>query len=206
MVELPEKKKSADNFYLRYGKHMSKIGKKPITIPDGVNVSLQDSRLEIKGKEGTITLPVLPHIAVEVKDKEIIVTSSAEHSQGRSNWGTMRALAQNAVSGVSSGFTKELEIQGVGYRASMEGNTLVLNVGFTHPVKFPVPATIKIAVEKGFIKIFGPDKNLVGEVAAKIRAIKKPEPYQGKGIRYKNEVVKIKAGKKVAGATGTAAA
>lgn len=184
---------------------MSKVGKKPIMIPEGVNVKVDESVLEVRGKEGNLSLKILPDTIVEVKDNQLIVSAANEENQTRANWGTMRALANNAVNGVSGGFVKELEIQGVGYRASMEGNTLVLNVGFSHPVKFPTPEGIKIAVEKSVIKISGFDKGLVGETAAKIRAVRKPEPYKGKGIRYKNEVVKIKAGKKVAGATGGAA-
>lgn len=204
MAKAPEKKKSADSYYLKFGS-MSKVGKKPIEIPAGVNVEIKDSRLEIKGKEGVLTLPVLPQTKIELKDNQILVTAENNEKQARSNWGTMRALAQNAVFGVNGGFTKELEIQGIGYRVAAEGNNLVLNIGFSHPVKFMPPAGIKITVEKSFIKIFGADKNLVGEVAAKIRALKKPEPYKGKGIRYKGEIIKIKAGKKVASATGAAA-
>lgn len=185
---------------------MSKVGKKPIEIPSGVSVTLKDSLIEVKGKDGNLTLPVLPYTKLEVKENQVSVSAEEKHKQARSNWGTMRALAQNAILGVSGGFIKELEIQGVGYRAAAEGNNLVLNIGFSHPVKFAPPAGIKISVEKNLIKVSGVDKNLVGEVAAKIRSLKKPEPYQGKGIRYKGEVVKIKAGKKVAGATGAAAA
>lgn len=184
---------------------MSKVGKKPITIPQGVTVTHDDANLTVKGKEGTIVLPILAHTKLELKDNTLTVTSSSDDMQGRANWGTMRALAQNAVNGVSTGFTKELEIQGVGFRANMEGNNLVLNLGFTHPIKFETPEGIKITVEKSFIKIFGANRNLVGQVAAKLRSYKKPEPYKGKGIRYKGEVVKMKAGKKVAGATGGAA-
>ena len=184
---------------------MSKVGKKPITIPQGVTITLDEKNLTVKGKEGSITLPVLEHTKLELKENQLWVTSVGADKQASANWGTMRALAQNAVSGVSSGFTKELEIQGVGFRATMEGANLVLNLGFTHPIKFQTPEGIKIAVEKSFIKIFGPNRNLVGQVAAQIRAFKKPEPYKGKGIRYKGEVVKIKAGNKVAGATGGAA-
>lgn len=206
MAKQPKEKKSAGNYYLKFGKKMSKVGKKPIVIPAGVNVTLKDSVLEISGKGGALALPVLPYTKVEIKDNQILVTVTDDEKQARSNWGTMRALAQNAVFGVNNGFSKELEIQGIGYRAAIEGNILVLNVGFTHQVKFPMPEGIKILVEKSHIKISGFNKNLVGEVAAKIRAIKKPEPYKGKGIRYKGEVVKLKAGKKVAGATGAAAA
>ncbi len=184
---------------------MSKVGKKPITIPQEVTVTLTDALLTVKGKEGTITLPILPHTKLELKENVLSVTSTGDDMQARANWGTMRALAQNAVNGVSAGFTKELEIQGVGFRANMEGNNLVLNLGFTHPIKFETPEGIKITVEKSFVKIFGANRNLVGQVAAKIRSYKKPEPYKGKGIRYKGEVVKMKAGKKVAGATGGAA-
>lgn len=184
---------------------MSKIGKKPITIPQEVTVTLNDALLTAKGKEGTIVLPILAHTKLELKENVLSVTSTGDDMQARANWGTMRALAQNAVNGVNTGFTKELEIQGVGFRANMEGNNLVLNLGFTHPVKFETPEGIKISVEKSFIKIFGANRNLVGQVAAKIRSYKKPEPYKGKGIRYKGEVVKMKAGKKVAGATGGAA-
>ncbi|MDO8430151.1 MAG: 50S ribosomal protein L6 [bacterium] len=183
---------------------MSKVGKKPIIIPDGVSVKMEGGFLEIKGKEGSLSLPILPHTKIELSDKELSVKIENDELQARANWGTMRALAQNAITGVNSGFLKELEIQGVGYRASMEGNTLVLHVGFSHPVKILVPDGIKVSVEKNFIKISGFNKNLVGQVAAKIRDVKKPEPYQGKGIRYKGEVVRRKAGKKVASAAAAA--
>lgn len=184
---------------------MSKVGKKPIVIPQGVTVTVGTDNLTVKGKEGSIVLPILAYTKLEMKDNQLSVTSAGENKQELANWGTMRALAQNAINGVASGFTKELEIQGVGFRASMEGNNLVLNLGFTHPIKFQTPEGIKISIEKSTIKVFGADRNLVGQVAAKIRAFRKPEPYKGKGIRYKGEVVKIKAGKKVAGATGAAA-
>lgn len=184
---------------------MSKVGKKPIIIPQGVTVTVGADILTVKGKEGSITLPILAHTKLEAKENQLTVTSGGEDKQALANWGTMRALAQNAINGVGTGFTKELEIQGVGFRASMDGANLVLNLGFTHPIKFVTPEGIKISVEKSTIKVFGADRNLVGQVAAKIRAFRKPEPYKGKGIRYKGEVVKIKAGKKVAGATGAAA-
>ena len=184
---------------------MSKVGKKPITIPQGVTVTVDADKLTVKGKEGSIVLPILKYTKVESKDNQLTVTSGGANKQELANWGTMHALAQNAINGVAAGFTKELEIQGVGFRASMEGANLVLNLGFTHPIKFTTPEGIKISVEKSTVKIFGADRNLVGQVAAKIRAFRKPEPYKGKGIRYKGEVVKIKAGKKVAGATGAAA-
>ncbi len=184
---------------------MSKVGKKPITVPQGVTVTLGADNITVKGKEGAIVLPILPHTKLETAENQLTIVSTGEDLQARANWGTMRALAQNAINGVAAGFTKELEIQGVGFRASMEGANLVLNLGFTHPIKFTTPEGIKISLEKNTIKVFGADRNLVGQVAAQIRAFRKPEPYKGKGIRYKGEIVKIKAGKKVAGATGAAA-
>ena len=183
---------------------MSKIGKKIISIPQGVTVKIENDKLEARGKEGTIVLPILPNLNVEIKENQLSVKPLNDERQTRASWGTMRALIQNAVTGVNAVYTKELEIQGVGYRAVMEGTTLVLNVGFTHQVKFPSPEGVKIAVEKSLIKLSGINKHTVGQAAAQIRLIKKPEPYKGKGIRYKGEYVKQKAGKKVAGATAAA--
>mgnify|MGYP001611029405 CR=1 FL=1 len=188
---------------------MSKIGKKPIEIPKDVEVQIKPADggtiLAFKGKEGSMTLPLLPFISVDLKDGKLQFTAGKDHKQARSNWGTMASLARNAVEGVSKGFSKMLDIEGIGFRATIEGATLVLNVGFTHPVKFQPPAGVKVSVEKNAIKISGIDKNLVGEIASQIRRIKPPEPYQGKGIRYRGEVVRRKAGKKVAG-TGAGAA
>lgn len=183
---------------------MSKLAKKPLIIPEGVAVKITDGVLEFSGKEGKLTLPVLPFITAELKDGQLSFKLDKEVKQGRANLGTMASLAKNAALGVSQGFNKTLELDGIGYKASMEGASLVLNVGFTHPVKFTAPATVKVAVEKGLIKISGADKFLVGETAAKIRKIAPPEPYKGKGIHYLGEVIRRKAGKKVAG-TGTAA-
>lgn len=184
---------------------MSKIGKKPIQIPEGVEVLQLDGALVVKGKLGSIKLPLLPHTSAELKDNELIIGSSGAGKQSRANWGTMRALAANAVTGATVGFSKILEIEGIGFRASLEGKTLVLNIGFTHPVKYTPPEGIAISVEKGAIKISGYDRALVGEAAAKIRSLKKPEPYKGTGIRYRGEVIRRKAGKKVAGGTAGAA-
>ncbi len=185
---------------------MSKIGKKPIIVPKDVEVKVGDNALQVKGREGSLDLPILPHTKVEFKDEQLVVSMTGNDKQARANWGTMRSLAQNAVSGVNSGFIKELEIQGVGFKAVLGSGVLVLHVGFSHPVQFIIPEGIKIAVEKSFIKISGFNKHLVGQVAAQIRAIKKPEPYLGKGIRYRGEAVVRKEGKRAAGATGTAAA
>ncbi len=184
---------------------MSKIGKKPVAITGGVEVKIVDKKMEFKGKEGSLTLPILPYIKAEIKSgaegSELVFSKENDLKQARANWGTMASLAKNAVQGVSQGFSKILEIEGIGFKAAMQGNTLVLNVGFTHPIKMEVPAGIKILVEKNTIKISGFDKALVGETAANIRKVKKPEPYKGKGIRYQGEVVRRKAGKKVAGTT-----
>lgn len=183
---------------------MSKIGKKPILIPEGVEAVLKDGIFEIKGKLGQSRVPLLEYVDVDFKDKTIHLSVKSAHKQARSNWGTLNALLTNAIKGVQDGFVKALEIEGIGYGASMEGATLVLKVGYIHPVKLVPPEGIKITVEKGVIKVTGIDKGLVGEIAAQIRKIKKPEPYKGKGIRYQGEVIRRKAGKKVAGASAAA--
>lgn len=184
---------------------MSKIGKKPIQIPEGVQVLMSENALEIKGKLGAIKLPLLPYVSAEMKDKELVFSVKGEGKQSRANWGTMRALSANAVKGVTEGFSKTLEIEGVGFRASLEGKNLVLNIGFSHPVKYTPPEGVTIVIEKGAIKVSGSDRAVVGEVAAKIRSLKEPEPYKGTGIRYRGEVIRRKAGKKVAGGTAGAA-
>ena len=181
---------------------MSRIGKKPVIIEEGVTVSVGKETVEIKGGEVLTVLPVLPGITVEKKENKLNFTPKNETKQTLSNWGTMRALAQNAISGAVKDFTKSLVIEGVGYRANIEEGYLILNLGYSHPLKFEVPKGIKINVEKNVVNISGASKQLVGETAARIRRLRKPEPYKGKGIRYSNEVVKRKAGKKAAGKTG----
>lgn len=181
---------------------MSKIGKKLIIIPQGIEVKKTDRILEFKGKNAALSLDLLPDIEVKIEDGRLSFSAQKNTIQARSNWGTMRSLAQNAIIGVSDGFKKVLELRGVGYRASLKGDTLVLSVGFSHPVEFKPPAGIKLSVEKSNVIVSGADKALVGQAAAKIRAIKKPNPYLGSGIRYKDEVIKMKAGKKAAGTTG----
>ncbi len=183
---------------------MSKIGKKPIEIPEGVTVQVNSDSLLVTGKLGTLSVPILSFISVEVKDAKILIIPTGTHTQARSNWGTMASHTKNAIRGVSEGFMKSLEMEGIGYKAAMEGNTLVLNVGFTHPVKYAPREGIKISVAKNAITVSGVDKGLVGEAAASIRKIKKPEPYKGKGIHYVGEVIRRKAGKKVAGVGGDA--
>lgn len=185
---------------------MSKIGKQIITLPEGVTAVIADGVLEVKGKLGSLKLPVLQFISGKIDGNILSFSTSGSGKQSRANWGTMRALAANAVKGVNEGYVKILEIEGIGFKGAIEGKTLVLNIGFTHPVKFEIPAGIVVTVEKGVMKVSGIDKAMVGEVAAKIRAFKKPEPYKGTGIHYKGEYIRRKAGKKVAGAGATAAA
>ena len=181
---------------------MSRIGKKPITIPEGVVIDLKEDVISIKGKNAELSVPILAGIKVELKDNELTFSPKDKDKQTVSNWGTLRALTQNAIDGSIENFVKTLIIEGVGYKAVIEGTELVLNLGFSHQIKFPIPKDVSVVVEKNSVIISGPGKELVGEVAAKIRRFKKPEPYKGKGIRYSDEVVRRKAGKKAVGAGG----
>ncbi len=183
---------------------MSRIGKQPISIPDGVEIKIEGKEITVKGPKGELKRIVCPEIEAEKKDKEIIVSIKkglpANDKKAKSLWGLTRTLIYNMVEGVVKGHEKKLEIQGVGYRANMEGENLVLLVGFSHPVNIKKPEGINFIVEKNIITISGIDKELVGQTAAKIRKVKKPEPYKGKGIRYVGEIVRIKVGKKAVGA------
>jgi large subunit ribosomal protein L6 len=180
---------------------MSKIGKKPIVIPNNVEVEISDGFLDFKGSNGSSKIKIPSYIKAEIKEGNILFSPENNSKQARANWGTIRSLANNAIIGLTEGFSKNLEVEGIGYRANMEGENLVLNLGLSHPIKFTPPQGIKISTEKNTIKISGIDNALVGQVAAKIRAFKKPEPYKGKGIRYQGEIVRRKVGKKVAGTT-----
>ncbi|MDD5289871.1 MAG: 50S ribosomal protein L6 [Patescibacteria group bacterium] len=175
---------------------MSRVGKKIIQIPDKVEVKVEAGLVMVKGPKGELTLKLHPAIGLELKDKEINMVVLQEEKYVSALWGTMRQLVNNMILGVTVGFKKELEINGVGYRASVSGKNLMLAVGYSHEVKFPIPDGIKISVDKNVITIEGNDKFLVGETAAQIKRVKKPEPYKGKGIRYLGEIIKIKAGKK----------
>lgn len=180
---------------------MSKIGKKPIIIPEGSSVLVEDGSFVFKGKNGEMSVKILPFIKYNIEGNNVVFSIDNESKQATANWGTMRSLANNAIIGVNEGFTKVLEIEGVGFKVAMDGNNLNLSLGFSHPVKFIAPEGIKLTVEKNVIKVSGIDKTLVGQTAAKIRELKKPEPYKGKGIRYQGEVIRRKEGKKAAGAT-----
>ena len=196
-----EKKKLEARRCLKFGKDMSKVGKKSIQIPEGVSVAVEDEIVRVKGKKGEIEIPVLLGTEVRVENGSVTVTTHGERKQVRSNWGTLRALIQNAVDGVVNGFEKTLILEGVGFRVAKKEEGLDLALGFSHPVKVdPVPG-IEFEVEKNTIKIRGIRKDVVGQTAANIRSLKKPEPYKGKGLRYSNEVVRRKAGKKAAGGT-----
>ncbi|MFH1575706.1 MAG: 50S ribosomal protein L6 [Candidatus Nealsonbacteria bacterium] len=175
---------------------MSRIGKKPIEIPTGVEVKITGQQVSVKGPNGELSIKVRPEIKVETKDSKILV--SAQNETAKAYWGLTRALVANMVQGVVKNFEKKLEIIGVGYRAALEGQTLVLNIGFSHQVKIPAPKSIAFSVEKNIITIQGQDKCLVGQTAANIRKIRPPEPYKGKGIRYFGEQIKIKEGKRAA--------
>ncbi|UZE93182.1 MAG: 50S ribosomal protein L6 [Candidatus Nealsonbacteria bacterium] len=176
---------------------MSRIGKKPIEIPEGVEVKIDYKRVTIKGPRGELSREVRPEIKVELKEGKIFVLPKSKTKNTKAFWGLTRALLNNMVKGVTEGYEKKLEIRGLGYKANVEGDNLVLMVGFTHSVKIKIPKEIKISVEKNIITISGIDKELVGLIAAKTRKVKPPEPYKGKGIRYVGEEVRRKAGKKV---------
>ena len=177
---------------------MSKIGKQPIEITQGVEVKVDGSNIVVKGPKGQLSKKTPREIKVEIKDSQILVEPlSGDHKAG-ALWGTMRALIFNMVKGVSEGYEKKLIIEGVGFKASVQGNKIVLNLGFSHPVEVEAPEGISFDVVKNVVTVSGIDKELVGQVTAEIRSKKKPEPYKGKGIRYENEVVRRKAGKKAA--------
>lgn len=175
---------------------MSKVGKRPINIPEGVNVTVGPEIVEVKGPNAILQVPLLKTVAVAVEGDRVRFSAKHETTQSKSDWGTMRALVQNAVDGCRENFVKTLIIEGIGFRANMDGKQLVMNLGFSHPVKYTAPEGVKIEVDGSTIKVSGASKSQVGEVAANIRKFKKPEPYKGKGIRYSKEVVRRKAGKK----------
>ena len=179
--------------------HMSRIGKMPITIPKEVKVELNNNNIKISGERGTLESSFHPDMQVKIEEGKIFVSRPSENKFHRSLHGLSRTLINNMVEGVSSGFEKILEIQGVGYRAALEGGKIVLQIGYSHPIEVDALKGIEFEVEKQkIIKIKGIDKQLVGETAAKIRSLRKPEPYKGKGIRYIDEIVRRKVGKTAA--------
>ncbi|WP_421989483.1 50S ribosomal protein L6 [Roseococcus sp.] len=176
---------------------MSRVGKYPVPIPAGVQVSLAGRTLVAKGKLGELRLDLTDSVDVDVREKEVAILPRGSDNRSRTLWGTTRSLLNGMVQGVSTGFVKSMEITGTGYRAAMQGNDLVMNLGYSHEIRYPQPAGIKITCEKPTtIKVEGMDKQQVGQVAAVIRGYRGPEPYKGKGIKYDNEVILRKEGKK----------
>jgi large subunit ribosomal protein L6 len=175
---------------------MSRVGQAPIPIPSGVEVTLDPARVAVKGPKGTLERPLPEEVAVEQRDAELVVARDADTPQARAMHGLYRSLIANMVEGVTNGFEKRLEIHGVGYRAVKQGNDLELSVGFSHTVRKAAPSGIEFEVPSPTrITVRGIDKELVGQTAAEIRAIKKPEPYKAKGIRYEGEYIRRKGGK-----------
>jgi large subunit ribosomal protein L6 len=175
---------------------MSRIGKQPIPIPSGVEVQVAGTKVSVKGSKGTLALELHPAMSVSVTDGTILVTRPSDESQHRALHGLTRSLIANMVEGVTNGYVKTLEIQGVGYRAALKGSTLEIAVGYSHPVIVEAPAGITFEVPQPTrIIVSGTDKQAVGQIAANIRAIRKPDAYKGKGIRYQGEYVRKKAGK-----------
>jgi len=178
---------------------MSRIGVNPVAIPDGIDVSLADGVLTAKGKNGEQTVKILENVEVKIDDGKITVAPLKTTKRARQAWGTTRALIANAVQGAGDGFTRRLEVNGVGYRAQVQGSSLKLSLGYSHDVIYPIPSDLKIAVEgdrANVVAISGASKQRVGQVASEIRAFRPPEPYKGKGVKYLEETILRKEGKK----------
>lgn len=176
---------------------MSRVGKYPVPVPAGVQLSLAGRTLVAKGKLGELRLDLTDAVDLEIRNNEVAVSPRGKGIRERTLWGTTRSLVQGMVQGVSVGFTKSMEITGTGYKAAVVGKELVLNLGYSHEIRYSVPAGIKISCDKPTsIKVEGTDKQKVGQVAAEIRAYRRPEPYKGKGVKYDNEVILRKEGKK----------
>jgi large subunit ribosomal protein L6 len=174
---------------------MSRIGRQPITIPAGVTVAIDGNVVKTTGPLGELSVKLMPGISIAQNEGVLTVTKDVENIDTAKSYGLMRTLVSNAVNGVATGFSKQLEVNGVGFRVAIAGKTLTMSLGFSHPVVYELPANIEGKVEKNVITISGADKQLVGQVAADIRQLKKPEPYKGKGIKYADEHIRRKAGK-----------
>lgn len=175
---------------------MSRIGAQPIPVHAGIRVEIADNTIAVTGPKGTLRRAIVPEIAVAVEGDTIVISPRGSSRKTPALWGLTRALIANMVRGAESGFEKKLEFEGVGYRAAMEGATLVMQLGFSHPVRYDPPEGITLKVERNTITVSGADNEAVGLAAATIRDFKRPEPYKGKGIRYQGEVIRRKAGKK----------
>lgn len=174
---------------------MSRIGKQPIPIPNNIEVQIEGQEVLLKGPKGEQKLKLTKEIKLQKKESEIVLSLAVNTRKARALWGLWRTLFNNAILGLMDGFKKELEIIGIGFKGEIKGENLVLNLGFSHPVEYKIPKGVIIEVSKGIISVEGIDKQKVGQVAAEIRGLKKPEPYKGKGIRYLGERVKLKPGK-----------
>ena len=197
---MPEKIMLVARYYLKFGNtHMSKIGKKPIQVPKGVDISISNDLITVKGPKGTLKKNIPADVSIKVEgDVLTIIPTDKNSRENRTVWGLARALVQNMIIGVTDGFEKVLEFQGVGYKANAKGNDLEMGLGFSHPVLIKGHDGISFKTEKNSIKIQGADKELIGKIAAEIRVLRPPEPYKGSGIRYAGEVIRRKAGKKAA--------
>ena len=174
---------------------MSRIGKKPIAIPSGIEVSVAGTIISVKKGNKVSTVETHGRVTIEVADGNVVLTRVGEDKESSAFWGAYRALTSNAIDGLNSGFTKSLEINGVGYRAAVKGEVLELQLGYSHPINYEIPAGLEVTVEKNIINVKGADKQQVGQAAAIIRGFRKPEPYKGKGIRYEGEYVRRKSSK-----------
>lgn len=182
---------------------MSRIGIKPVIIKDGITVDINGQTVTVKGPKGELKIDIHPKIAVKLEENELICSRSSENKEDKSLHGLSRSLLANMVQGVAEGFEKKLEINGVGYKANVQGNKVVLNLGFSHPIEHMIPEGVNIAIDqekKNVLVISGIDKQKVGQVASEIRSYRPPEPYKGKGIKYIDEHIRRKAGKGAAGA------
>ncbi len=177
---------------------MSRLGKLPIKLPEGLTVKFENNYLEIKGPKGELQLNVSPIVKLDLKDTEIVLSIKDKSKKSKAFWGLFHALIKNMVIGVTEGFEKKLEVNGVGYRATLDGNTLKLNLGFSHPVDYKLPEAVSANIEGNVITLNSIDKALLGETAQKIRSFRPPEPYKGKGIKYSDEIIIKKAGKTAA--------
>ncbi len=177
---------------------MSRIGKRIITLPEKTEIELKDNLVVVKGPEGELTRYVNPIIEVKISGREVTLLPQKETLESRALWGTYASHISNMVNGVNTPFQKKLILEGIGYKSEVRGDKIVLALGFSHPVEVIIPKGLKVTAEKNLITIIGIDKEMVGEFSAKIRSLKKPEPYKGKGMRYEGEVIKRKQGKKSA--------
>jgi large subunit ribosomal protein L6 len=176
---------------------MSRIGKKPVDLPTGVSASLSGQTILVKGPKGELSFTATDDVTVKISDSTVVIEPRGSSKRARQQWGMSRTMVSNLVTGVSSGFRKQLEINGVGYRAAVEGRDLVLALGYSHPVRYPIPQGVEMKCERPTaISIYGSDKQQVGQLASEIRAYRPPEPFKGKGIKYANETIRRKEGKK----------